>query len=227
MTTKYDALWDGALDAFAKNEVARDPCLLDPSRDARRGLTVLGRLGEEVSERICAFLDEGRSLEPDQYYYPRQDFHLTILSIITCRDGFDVARLHKQAYLELIAEAVARAGPIRVLFKGITASSACVMVQGFPLNDDLAVLRGQLRQRFKASGLEHSIDQRYTLDTAHSTVIRFKAPFADQARFVEYLKKYRDSEFGAAEIPQIEFVHNNWYMSNSMVSRVGLFTLGD
>jgi 2'-5' RNA ligase len=101
------------------------------------------------------------------------------------------------------------------------------MVQGFPLNDSLSALRGQLRRSFKASGLEHSIDQRYTLDTAHSTVIRFKAPFADPARFVDYLKKYRDDEFGVAEIPRIELVHNDWYMSHARVSRHGVFTLGD
>jgi hypothetical protein len=221
----YDDLWRKALAGFAENRFAVDPHLDDKTRDTRRGLTVLGRLDDQLAAQIRDFLNEGRAIEPELYYYDRRDFHLTILSIITCRTGFDPATLDRAAYLDLIKKAAAAIGPIRILFKGVTASPACVMLQGFPLNDRLATLRGRLRGRFKASDLEHSIDQRYAIETAHSTVIRFNRAPRDRDRFIQYLRKYRDYEIGPAEISRIEFVHNDWYMSEARVSPIGMVDL--
>lgn len=222
----YDALWREAMAGFAENRFAVDPQLDDKSHDTRRGLTVVGRLDDRLAAKICDFLNEGRAIEPELYYYGRNDFHLTILSIITCRVGFDGSRLDRAAYLDVINQAAAGIGPIRILFKGITASPACVMIQGFPLNGALDALRAELRGRFKASGLEHTIDQRYAIETAHSTVIRFSRAPAHQDRFNRYLNQYRDHEFGIVEIPRLEFVQNDWYMSKSRVVPIGTVGLG-
>jgi 2'-5' RNA ligase len=99
------------------------------------------------------------------------------------------------------------------------------MVQGFPKNDRLRLLRQQLRENFQSSNLKHSIDKRYTLETAHSTIIRFKSPLADNNRFIDCLKKYRNYDFGISKIGKAEFVYNDWYMTNSIVSKIKSFCL--
>lgn len=223
---KYNELWQNALAGFTENRFDVDAHLNGKDKDTRRGLTVLGRLDDQLKARICDFLNEGRAIEPELYYYGRNSFHVTILSIITCRTGFDVATINTTPYLDLIKEAAANAGPIKILFKGITASPACVMLQGFPLNDNLAALRDQLRSLFKASGLEHSIDHRYAIETAHSTVIRFGQAPRNMEQFIRYLQTYRDYEFGVTEIPCIDFVCNDWYMSEAAVSKIGTVVLG-
>lgn len=116
-------------------------------------------------------------------------------------------------------------GPLQILFKGITASPSCIMLQGFPMDNKLSLLRQRLRDNFKNSTLEHLIDKRYTLETAHSTVIRFKNPITNNNLFLDCLNKYRNYDFGISKIDSIEFVYNDWYMTNSIVSQIERFIL--
>jgi 2'-5' RNA ligase len=113
----------------------------------------------------------------------------------------------------------------KISFRGITASPSCVMIQGFPLDDNLAILRDRLRDSFRASNLVHSMDKRYTLKTAHSTVIRFKRPLHNNRNFIDFLNQYRDYNFGSVEMNSIDFVYNNWFMTNSIVKTINSYKL--
>jgi hypothetical protein len=85
------------------------------------------------------------------------------------------------------------------------------MIQGLPQDQQLETLRNTLRERFKNSSLQHSIDARYPIRTAHSTVIRFKAPITNSTGLIELLTQYRSQEFGVLEVKELEFVYNDWY----------------
>jgi hypothetical protein len=62
-----------------------------------------------------------------------------------------------------------------------------MMVQGFPADEGLQVLRDRLRAAFRQSSLQQSIDQRYSIQTAHSTIIRFRHPLRDAPRLLRKL----------------------------------------
>jgi len=96
------------------------------------------------------------------------------------------------------------------MFEGITASPSCIMVQGFA-GDEIEKIRNNLRENFRQTCLETSIDKRYQIHTAHSTVVRFKSKIKHAAAYIEKIKKYRSYYFGTAEIQQLEFVFNDWY----------------
>jgi 2'-5' RNA ligase len=223
--TIYDSLWQRSIESFRGNKFQLDDHLNNREQDHRRGLTIIGRLGCETVTKLSDFLTESKLIEPNQHYYERDDIHITILSIITCFDGFNIESIDREAYIDQITKSIKGEGPIRILFKGITASPSCIMVQGFPMDDRLKLLRQKLRDNFRNSPLESSMDKRYTLETSHSTIVRFKNPIANNNLFIDCLNKYRNYDFGVSEIDKIEFVYNDWYMTNSIVSKIKTFNL--
>ncbi|MDC2891437.1 2'-5' RNA ligase family protein [Psychrosphaera algicola] len=144
----YAQMWADSIDKFSHNECELDP-LINNNSDMRRGITVLSYFDKVVGNNILSFLDELRTIEPEQYYYPASDLHLTILSIISCIDGFNYSDIDADAYSNVFKAAVKDTGPFKVHFKGITVSPSCILVQGYPDFEPLTKLRDSLRQRFK------------------------------------------------------------------------------
>lgn len=221
----YDSLWQKSIQGFRNNIFEIDNNLNRRERDNRRGVTLIGRLENETSLKLMDFLNNCKLIEPNQHYYEKNDIHITILSIISCYDGFNIESIDKEAYVDLITKVIKNYGSFKILFNGITASSSCIMLQGFPINNTLKLLRNQLRDEFKNSTLEHSIDKRYAIETAHSTIIRFKSPIINNNSLIDFLSKYRNYNFGISEVNKIEFVYNDWYMTNSIVSKIKTFYL--
>ena len=89
-------------------------------------------------------------------------------------------------------------------------------MQGFPIGDGLNILRDRLRSAFKEARLQSSIDTRYKLVTAHSSIIRFCAPFENKQAFFELCNAYRGHDFGRIRLTDIELVFNDWYQSLSV-----------
>lgn len=221
----YDSLWEKSLRRFEAADFELDGILNNIAQDGRRGITLIGRLELTVTQMLHRFLEECRTLEPEQHYYSRSDMHLTVLSIISCYTGFQLDSLDLNSYIGVIKEALRAVGPFRVAYHGITASPSCVMVQGFPTDDSLSRLREHLRDSFRHSSLECSIDQRYSLETAHSTIIRFQKSISDNHRLLDLLKSYRECDFGVSEYRNIELVYNDWYMTDSVVRTLETFPL--
>lgn len=126
----YQALWQQSLVKFEQQQLETD-ALLTAREDSRYGVTLLARPSEQVKQQIRHHLAELMQLEPQQYYYPASDLHLTVLSLISCYAGFALSQLDTAAYVELVKEVIADTGPFRLDFQGITASPSCVLVQGF------------------------------------------------------------------------------------------------
>lgn len=225
VSTIYDSMWNQSTKEFEKNKFEFDRFLNHPNEDKRTGISLIGKLKDDVLIKILNFIKECESVEPDQFFYHVENIHVTILSIISCVDTFNLTQIDKGKYIEIIREAVKSINPFKILFKGITASPSCVMVQGFPMDNNLHMLRNELRNRFNSSNLNHSMDKRYTLKTAHSTIIRFKNPLRNHEAFIELLNRYRDVEFGMVEFDQVEFVYNDWYMTSSLVKTLKTFGL--
>ncbi|AYA37276.1 mutarotase [Hymenobacter oligotrophus] len=221
----YAAMWQEALPKLASNSLATDPLLDDPN-DHRLGLTLVIRPTAEVKHRMAEFVEQLRRLEPEQYYYPPSDMHVTLLTLISCYEGFALSQINPSAYKQLLASVLPVAQPFTINFAGITASAATVMVQGFPRSAALQELRGNLRTAFRASALPQTIDKRYVLQTAHSTVARFRAPLREPLRFVELLQQYRQHAFGTMQVQHAELVCNDWYHRARVVQCLGRFALG-
>jgi len=197
--------------------------LIDDQTDKRFGITLLIRPDESTKANIQQFLDKVRAIEPNQYLYQSSDLHITVMSVISCYDGFDLADINSEEYIQLIDKALAKYSTFKIQFRGLTASPSCILVQGF-LTETLNEIRNDLRFAFKNSDLQQSIDKRYTIQTAHSTIIRFRTELENKNALLELIEKYRDFDFGTFEVNKIELVYNDWYQREQFVKKLHEFS---
>ncbi|MFD0989824.1 2'-5' RNA ligase family protein [Mariniflexile jejuense] len=199
--------------------------LIDSPSDNRFGITLLIRPSETIKNEIQKFLDILKAIDPNQYYYVNSDIHITVMSIISCYDGFELKSINISEYITLINESIQNVSNLKIEFKGITASTSCIMVQGFMNTEALNDARNNLRIKFKNSTLKQSIDKRYTIQTAHATVLRFKEKIIDKSKFLEIVEKYKNHEFGTFEVKSIELVYNDWYQKAKFVKKLSEFSI--
>jgi 2'-5' RNA ligase len=226
LAARYDALWEAAAPDVRRGRVSPDAWALRKGDDARRGVTLLARPAPAVAARLAALLDELRALEPAQYYHPRPDFHLTVLSLFTATADYHPYLAHLGAYRAAVAEALDGTPPFAVDAVGVTLTPAAVLLQGFPRDDTLARLRERLRASLAARGLGGALDQRYRLETAHTTLVRFAAPLHDPARFVDALAAARRRAFGTSLVTSLELVLGDWYQSSERAEPIAAYALG-
>ncbi|WP_205686413.1 2'-5' RNA ligase family protein [Chitinophaga parva] len=202
-----------------------DPLIDDPT-DTRRGLTLLIRPDEIIRSRIRHFLDQLALVAPGQYFYPASDMHVTVMAVISAVPGFTVDQIDPKAYEALVQRSLAGIQPFQLDFRGLTASPAGVLVQGFPGGAALNDIRDQLRANFKTSTLPQSLDARYPIQTAHLTIARLRQPLADVPTYLEMIEKYRSVHFGTMQAHQLELVYNDWYQRAAHTQKLAQFALG-
>ena len=206
----YDSMREVAFRHLAQGEAQLDS-QLHAVQDNRRGLTLRARLPTLLAAKVEEMLTDFRSIEPEQYYYSATELHLTILSGISCSSGFTLQAIDPEAYRQAVRASLEASCVFAVTYAGITASSGAIILQGTPNDEGLAQLREQIRAFFQQSGLRQSMDERYQLQTAHTTVIRFRSPLRNPTRLIETMKVYQHHFFGSFEVEAIELVYNDWY----------------
>lgn len=206
----YDQLYKKSSEVILAGNYKLDLQINNES-DSRFGITFLIRPSEIIKANIQSFLDELKTIEPNQYYYPDSDIHITLMSIISCYDGFSLDAVNVHEYIDLIQQSLVRLNKIKIEFRGVTASPSAIMIQGFPTDESLNNFRDKLREDFKKSSLQQSIDSRYAISTAHSTVLRFQEKLENPQKLMQVVEKYRDYDFGEFEVENLELVYNDWY----------------
>ncbi|MBB4637118.1 hypothetical protein [Longimicrobium terrae] len=225
LAARYDALWNAAAPEVRAGRAALDAWAARKDDDHRRGVTLLARPSDSVTRELCALMDELRALEPDQYYHPPADLHITVLSLISATVDYE-ERMHQvDGFRAAVAEAVGRAAHFTIDAAGVTLSPAAVLARGFPRDDALERLRAGLRESLAARGLAGGLDARYRLRTAHTTMVRFTAPLRDPARFVDALQSARQRPFGATIVATLELTLSDWYQSAGRTRLLAAFPL--
>ncbi|MGR3958290.1 hypothetical protein BCT31_03935 [Vibrio lentus] len=212
----YDDMWQRFESALKHNEYELDPYLSDLENDTRRGITALAYLNQgnrSTINEIIRFQKEVRELEPEQYYHPSNELHLTILSVISCLPEFALTEIDVNSYIDVFRSTLKNAGKIEIRYQGVSASPNCIVIQGFPTSDTLERLRNELRTQLIEAGVRVTFDSRYKLVTAHSSVIRFKAPLNNAQQLLALCQRYRNHDFGRVVLEDFELVFNNWYQN--------------
>lgn len=220
----YDKLYKDSLRKISLDTYEIDP-MLNADNDERYGISLLIKPPLAIKNEIQKFLSELKNVEPNQYYYPNSDIHLTVISIISCYEGFKLSGLNVSDYIELIERSLINTEAMTISFKGITASPSCIMIQGFNKDNGLNVIRDNLRRNFKESHLEQSMDHRYLIQTAHATVFRFSEKLSQKEEFINLIEKYRTHDFGTFQVNQLELSFNDWYHRKGRVTKLHEFKL--
>ncbi|WP_163400341.1 2'-5' RNA ligase family protein [Flavobacterium fluviatile] len=210
LSEHYNSLFKTSSELILSEKYSIDSKINDDS-DKRFGITLLIRPNEEISNNIQEFLKELKKAEPEQYYYPNSDIHITVLSIISCAEGFNLNQFSASEYVEIIEKSLVDVNEIEIEYRGVTLSPSAIMIQGFPSDNSLNMLRDKLRENFKNSSLQQSMDSRYTVTAAHSTVMRFQKKLQSPKKLIEVVEKFRNHNFGKFTVDKIELVYNDWY----------------
>ncbi|WET01943.1 2'-5' RNA ligase family protein [Flavobacterium sp. YJ01] len=224
LTEHYDKLYETSAATIAAGKYSIDLELKNES-DSRFGITLLIRPNDEIKANIQHFINELKKVEPEQYFYPESDIHVTVMSIISCSENFTLNQISPKEYIEIICRSLVDVDKIKIHYKGVTASPSALMIQGFPSDETLNNLRNKLRENFKKSGLQQSMDTRYSIFTAHSTIMRFQEKLHNPKKLIEIAEKYRDYDFGEFEVKNLELVYNDWYQRKDTTRVLGDFGL--
>lgn len=220
----YNKLYQDSLKKIQSDSYEIDK-LIDSKNDKRYGITLLLRPDKLVRTNIQKFLSKIKKVEPKQYFYRDSDIHLTVMSIISCYNGFDLNQIRVDDYVSVIKKSINEISSFNIEFKGLTLSPSCLMIQGFLESDTLNQIRDNLRTNFKSIELEQSIDKRYAIQTAHSTIFRLKEKLQNKESFLNIVEEYRDYNFGTYKVHSLELVFNDWYQRKEYVKTLCEFRL--
>ncbi|WP_194766375.1 2'-5' RNA ligase family protein [Tamlana sp. I1] len=218
----YNKLYKASKSQILADAYEIDP-LIDSKTDNRFGITLLIRPSEAVKKNIQKCIDELKHREPNQYYYPNSDIHITIMSIISCYNGFNLSKIDLSKYIEIIQNCLTNTKEVRIQFKGLTASNSCIMLQGYMSDSTINDIRDRLRIAFKNSNLEQSLDKRYAIQTAHATIVRFKSVLNNKVEFLKTVETYKNFDFGTFKVENFELVYNDWYQRQKFVKKLHVF----
>lgn len=206
----YEKLYTESLPQI-RNENHEIDRILDAPIDNRYGLSLIIQPSKAVEQEVSQFLSQLRKTEPAQYYYAPSQIHVTVLSIISCYEGFRLDSIEVPDYIGVVEQSLQDIDAFEMNYHGLTLSKSGLMLQGYPKGNTLERLRDQLRRNFTASGLQESMDQRYKLTTAHATIMRFRSELKNPDGFVENLQENRSRKFGKQRVTNLRLVFNDWY----------------
>ena len=185
----------GASDAFLEKALT----------DNRMSLVVLIRIPLDAAEKINSCINELKGIEPNLYYYPAQDFHITVMDVLKGEEGRRIPP-NITEYIRCIEECSKDISPFRIEFDGLTASDNAIMVRGY-YDDQLMVFRQKLRDMLKQRGL--SLEERYKTISSHVTIARLLSKYQNPEKLLDYIEKPRS--FGNMTVSNMEISFHNWY----------------
>lgn len=194
--------------AIAAGNEAVDSHLQSIPDDTRRGLTLLGHLPAHVCRNINFALQELKQVDPNQYYYPTNDMHITVMDLLACQPQFKLSQSEFNHYRDIIAEAVRTIPPIHWRVQGLMVSPGAVMVKGY-YGPELETLRQKLRQALPGEGLK--LNERYPTLSGHVTVTRFSDQLVARQDFLDVIKQDCQLGFGKFTMHSLDLVVHDWY----------------
>jgi hypothetical protein len=193
----------------ASGDIIVDDFLATPEADKRRGVTLLvpvPELGEKYQELVTRFV----SGEPNQYYYPLSDLHVTVFTFISGTADYVPNDEMNRAFREITKDVLAGIKGIRIDFDGIVFSREAGIICGYD-DDVLIEMRKGIRERLKKKGIP--VLERYESKSSHVTFCRFKERLGNPKSFTATIKKNEAKYFGRYGIKNIHLVQNDWYNS--------------
>jgi hypothetical protein len=105
--------------ALADGKQTIDPILQNSNADKRLGISLLIKVAPTVTDEISTIEDEIKVMEPDQYYYPKADLHITVIDLIAAHEEFRRNDEQIEEFILLVKKAIKGIAPFELIFKGI------------------------------------------------------------------------------------------------------------
>ena len=182
-----------------------DKFLINAKNDNRMSLVLLIRISPEISEKIEKCISELKNIEPNLYYYPKEDFHITVIDILKGTEGRTIPK-NLNDYIDCIKKCASEIKPFKIELNGLTASDNAIMVKGY-YEYELQKFRELLRKSLKEKGLD--LEERYETISSRVTVMRVPDKFENPKELIKFIEQ--ESMFGIMNIDSFELSFHNWY----------------
>jgi 2'-5' RNA ligase len=196
-----------------------------PHTDMRCGVNIICRPTIEIVEYIVSTQEYLRVLEPDQYYYPPSDLHLTLVEICHSRTPEEVAPIARVVGPELNRIA-AMTSPSKVDSPMLVFDSHAVALNFLPADDALQNARQAILEGLANLGI--STDARYETRSAHVTLMRYITPLHSPS------EEWISNLLNVPTTPELTWLLSpvwltwgaSWYGMRSRIEEIGPIQLG-
>jgi 2'-5' RNA ligase len=193
--------------------------------DMRCGVNIVCRPTIDVVEYIVSIQEYLRSLEPDQYYYPPSDLHLTLVEICHSRTPEDVFRIASAVGSE-IRRIAAMTIPPKVDSPMLVFDAHAAALNFLPIDDALQNARQSIVHELGNIGI--SIDSRHEARSAHVTLMRYISPLRSAS------DEWVNNLLNVPPKPKLAWLLSpvwltwgaNWYGMRSRIEEIGPIELG-
>ncbi len=200
--------------------------LITPGTDTRYGVNLICRPPQLITDHILTLEKYLREAEPDQYYYPQSDLHLTLLEICHSRNAEEaqrVARAVRANANKLFADLPAIKMGLPVLAFDQTGCILSFATAG----PELSLFRRSMVERL--TGCDVPIAPRYTPQSAHITFLRYLQPLGINPQ------EWTCQLLNAPRMPRLDWVSSEvwitwgatWYGMRSRITESGPLRLGN
>lgn len=196
-----------------------------PHTDMRCGVNIICRPSTDVVQYILSIQEYLRVSEPDQYYYPPSDLHLTLVEICHSRTPEDALRIAGVVGPEIRRLAAITSLP-KVDSPMLVFDSHAVALNFLPTDEALQNARQSIREGLVNIGI--STDARHETKSAHVTLMRYITPLRSSS------EEWVSSLLNVPPKPKLEWLLSpvwltwgaNWYGMRSRIEEIDPIQLG-
>jgi hypothetical protein len=225
ITAIYNQIWQDSKHDLAQGLIEPDP--VPDATSSRWGVSMIIRPTGDVAdvlEAVALRLTEftGRK----QAVYNRESLHTTLRSIESYRFNVPDKDENVHKYLSILKEVVPPYGPIRILYKGLTADKTGVLAQGWPMGDALQNIRSAFYSKLQEYNLLSGPEAHHIRELAHASLVVFSKPLQHPQLLVEFVENNRQTEYGIAIVESVEIVRYKKAEFNIELITLGKVFLG-
>jgi 2'-5' RNA ligase len=144
-----------------------------PGTDQRYGVNLIAYPPDQVAEYIASIQDYLRAKEPNQYYYPPEEFHFTFLVICSRRTSNEANSIGARVRSHVASIMSNIVGP-EVYCSGIFCNKTACILNLNSTNNQLERSRELVTEHLRKLDIE--IVPRYSPESGHITFMRYLSP---------------------------------------------------
>jgi 2'-5' RNA ligase len=194
-----------------KADLLRGEVDVDTVPDAtskRWGVSAILRLPVQLVESINEIVTQIRAYTGEGHtFYDPTTLHVTLRSIEYFRVDLNQDDKMVSTYAQLLKQAASAFPELSVNFKGLSANRIGIIIQGFPLTDQLQLLRQRFHQLLDQHGLLGGPEQHQPRLNAHASLVVYGVPFLeDKEALTSYIDQHRFTNYGQMSASHIDLV---------------------